>query len=94
MTDLVPAPTSPRTSSTTVRREEGRVFLSGVQALAGSRSTVAHRSRNGSPPRRSSRLPGLAVATFQEDASAAAATVPDLPIIVRPGLNEELARRP
>ena len=34
---------------------------------------------------------GSPVGTFQEEASAAAATVPDLPIVVRPGVNEELA---
>ena len=34
---------------------------------------------------------GSPVGTFQEEASAAAATVPDLPIVIRPGVNEELA---
>ena len=34
---------------------------------------------------------GRRSATFQEEASAAAATVPDLPVVIRPGLNEELA---
>ncbi|MGI9031222.1 MAG: indolepyruvate ferredoxin oxidoreductase family protein [Ilumatobacteraceae bacterium] len=75
------------------RLEEGRVFLSGVQALArlpvdqlrldrrrGLRTAAFISGYQGSP-----------VGTFQEEVSAAAATVPDLPIIVRPGVNEELA---
>jgi len=75
------------------RREDGRVFLSGVQALArlpvdqlridrrnGLRTAAFVSGYQGSP-----------VGTFQEEASAAAATVPDLPVIIRPGLNEELA---
>ena len=75
------------------RREDGRVFLSGVQALArlpvdqlridrrnGLRTAAFVSGYQGSP-----------VGTFQEEASAAAATVPDLPVVIRPGLNEELA---
>src|SRR5918994_5725127 len=75
------------------RREDGRVFLSGVQGLArlpvdqlridrrnGLRTAAFVSGYQGSP-----------VATFEEEASAAAATVPDLPIVIRPGLNEELA---
>ena len=75
------------------RLETGRVFLSGVQALArlpvdqlridrrrGLRTAAFVSGYQGSP-----------VGTFQEEASAAAATVPDLPIVVRPGVNEELA---
>ncbi len=34
---------------------------------------------------------GSPVGMFQEETSAAAATVPDLPIVIRPGINEELA---
>ncbi len=75
------------------RLEDGRVFLSGVQALArlpvdqlridrrhGLRTAAFVSGYQGSP-----------VATFQDEASSAAATVPDLPIVVRPGVNEELA---
>ncbi len=75
------------------KREDGRVFLSGVQALArlpvdqlridrrnGLRTAAFVSGYQGSP-----------VGTFQEEASAAAATVPDLPVVIRPGLNEELA---
>jgi len=75
------------------RLEDGRVFLSGVQALArlpvdqlridrrhGLQTAAYVSGYQGSP-----------VGTFQEEASAAARTVPDLPIVIRPGLNEELA---
>ena len=75
------------------RLEDGRVFLTGVQAVArlpvdqlridrrrGLRTAAFVSGYQGSP-----------VATFQEEASAAAATVPDLPIVIRPGINEELA---
>jgi indolepyruvate ferredoxin oxidoreductase len=75
------------------RLEQGRVFLTGVQAIARlpidqlriDRRNKLHTAAfiagyQGSP-----------VGTFQEEVSAAAATVPELPIIVRPGVNEELA---
>ena len=75
------------------RLEEGRVFLSGVQAIARlpvdqlridrrhGRNTAAFVSGyQGSP-----------VGMFQEEASRAAKTVPDLPIVIQPGVNEELA---
>jgi indolepyruvate ferredoxin oxidoreductase len=75
------------------RREEGRVFLSGVQALA--RLPVDQLRidrRNGlNTAAFVSGYQGSPVGTFQEEASAAAKTVPDLPIIIRPGVNEELA---
>ncbi len=75
------------------RLEDGRVFLSGVQALA--RLPVDQlridRRRGLNTAAFVSGYQGSPVATFQEEASAAAATVPDLPIVVRPGLNEELA---
>ncbi|MBA3287276.1 MAG: indolepyruvate ferredoxin oxidoreductase family protein [Acidimicrobiia bacterium] len=75
------------------RLEDGRVFLSGVQALA--RLPVDQLRidrRNGlSTAAYVSGYQGSPVATFQEEASRAAATVPDLPIVIRPGLNEELA---
>jgi indolepyruvate ferredoxin oxidoreductase len=75
------------------RREDGRVFLSGVQALA--RLPVDQlridRRHGLATAAFVSGYQGSPVATFQEEASAAAATVPDLPIVVRPGLNEEIA---
>lgn len=75
------------------RREQGRVFLSGVQALA--RLPVDQLRidrRNGlNTAAFVSGYQGSPVGTFQEEASAAAATVPDLPIVIRPGVNEELA---
>ncbi len=75
------------------RLEEGRVFLSGVQAVArlpidqlridrrhGLNTAAFVSGYQGSP-----------VGTLQEEVSRAARTVPDLPVIVRPGVNEELA---
>ncbi|MFV0309548.1 MAG: indolepyruvate ferredoxin oxidoreductase family protein [Desertimonas sp.] len=74
------------------RREQGRVFLSGVQAVArlpvdqlridrrhGLRTAAFVSGYQGSP-----------VGTLHEEVSRAAATVPDLPIVIRPGVNEEL----
>ena len=98
MTDLADRPDHATSLATyelddRFKREHGRVFLSGVQALArlavdqlridrrhGLHTAAFVSGYQGSP-----------VATFQEEASAAAATVPDLPIVIRPGLNEELA---
>ncbi len=75
------------------RLEDGRVFLSGVQALA--RLPVDQlridRRRGLNTAAFVSGYQGSPVGTFQEEASAAAATVPDLPIVIRPGVNEELA---
>ncbi len=75
------------------RREDGRVFLSGVQALA--RLPVDQLRidrRNGlNTAAFVSGYQGSPVATFQEEVSAAAKTVPDLPVVIRPGVNEELA---
>jgi indolepyruvate ferredoxin oxidoreductase len=75
------------------RLERGRVFLSGVQAIArapldqlridrrkGLHTAAYVTGYQGSP-----------VGTFGVEAARAAATVPDLPIVVRPALNEELA---
>jgi indolepyruvate ferredoxin oxidoreductase len=75
------------------RLEEGTVFLSGVQAIARlpvdqlridrrlGRTTAAFASGyQGSP-----------LGTFTEELRRAAATVPDLPIVVQPAVNEELA---
>ncbi len=75
------------------RLEDGRVFLTGVQALA--RLPVDQLRvdrRNGLHTAAFvSGYQGSPVGTFQEEVSAAAATVPDLPVVVRPGVNEELA---
>ena len=75
------------------RLEDGRVFLSGVQAVA--RLPVDQLRLDRRHDLRTaafiSGYQGSPVGTFQEEVSAAAATMPDLPIIVRPGVNEELA---
>jgi len=75
------------------RLEDGRVFLSGVQAVA----------RLASDQLRLDRRLGLTTAAFAsgyqgspvgaltEELRRAAATVPDLPIVIQPGVNEELA---
>jgi len=75
------------------RLETGTVFLSGVQALArlpldqlrldrmlGLRTAAFASGYQGSP-----------VGTFTEELRRAAATVADLPIVIQPGVNEELA---
>jgi indolepyruvate ferredoxin oxidoreductase len=75
------------------RLEEGTVFLSGVQAVA--RLPVDQlridRRLGLSTAAFASGYQGSPVATFTEELRRAAATVPDLPIVVRPGVNEELA---
>ena len=75
------------------RLEAGRVFLSGVQALA--RMPIDQLRIDRRRGRRTaafvSGYQGSPVGTFQEEASAAAATVPDLPVVIRPAVNEELA---
>lgn len=75
------------------RLETGTVFLSGLQALArlpldqlrldrmlGLRTAAFASGYQGSP-----------VGTFTEELQRAAATVADLPIVIRPAVNEELA---
>jgi len=75
------------------RLEDGRVFLSGVQALA--RLPVdqlrADRRLGLTTAAFASGYQGSPVGTFTEELSRAAATTPDLPIVIRPGVNEELA---
>ena len=75
------------------RLESGRVFVSGVQALA--RMPIDQLRIDRRRGRRTaafvSGYQGSPVGTFQEEASAAAATVPDLPVVIRPAVNEELA---
>ena len=75
------------------RLEDGRVFLTGVQALARlpiDQLRIDRRSHLNTAAFVSG-YQGSPVGTFQEEVSAAAATVPDLPVVVRPGVNEELA---
>jgi indolepyruvate ferredoxin oxidoreductase len=75
------------------RLEEGRVFLTGVQAIARLPIDQLRIDRRNKLHTAAfiSGYQGSPVGTFQEEVSAAAATVPELPIIVRPGVNEELA---
>jgi indolepyruvate ferredoxin oxidoreductase len=75
------------------RTEEGRVFVSGVQAIArlpidqiridaraGHRTAAFISGYQGSP-----------LAAFGDEVGRAARTVPDLPVVLQPGVNEELA---
>jgi indolepyruvate ferredoxin oxidoreductase len=75
------------------RLEEGTVFLSGVQAIA--RLPVDQlrldRRLGLTTAAFASGYQGSPVGTFTEELRRAAATVPDLPIVVQPGVNEELA---
>jgi indolepyruvate ferredoxin oxidoreductase len=74
------------------RREEGRVFLSGLQAIA--RLPVDQLRidrRTASPAAFISGYQGSPVGLFREEVDRAIATVPDLPIVNQPGVNEELA---
>ena len=75
------------------RREDGRVFLSGLQAIArlpGDQLRLDR--RNGlSTAAFISGYQGSPVGTFGEEVERALRTVPDLPIVNRPGVNEELA---
>ena len=78
------------------RREEGRVFLSGLQAIA--RLPVDQLRidrRNGlTTAAFISGYQGSPVGMFREEVDRAIATVPDLPIVNQPGVNEELAATP
>ena len=75
------------------RLEDGRVFLSGVQALA--RLPVDQlrldRRLGLTTAAFASGYQGSPVGTFTEELRRAAATVDDLPIVVQPAVNEELA---
>ncbi len=75
------------------RREDGRVFLSGLQAIArlpGDQIRIDR--RNGLDTAAFiSGYQGSPVGTFGEEVERALRTVPDLPIVNRPGVNEELA---
>ncbi|MEJ7563162.1 MAG: hypothetical protein WKF45_11655, partial [Ilumatobacteraceae bacterium] len=74
------------------RLEDGRVFLSGVQALArllGDQLRIDR--RNGlNTAAFASGYQGSPLASFDGELARAAKAVPDLPIIVQPGVNEEL----
>ena len=74
------------------RREEGRVFVSGVQAVA--RLPVDQlridRAKGLHTAAFISGYQGSPVGSFGQEVERAAATVPDLPIIHQPGVNEEL----
>ncbi len=75
------------------RLESGRVFLSGVQAVA--RLAVDQlridRRLGLTTAAFASGYQGSPVGTFTEELRRAHATVPDLPIFVQPGVNEDLA---
>ena len=75
------------------RLEDGRVFLSGVQAVARlPADQLRIDRRNGlNTAAFVSGYQGSPVGTLREEVSRAVRTVPDLPIVVRPGVNEELA---
>ena len=75
------------------RLEDGRVFLSGLQAIA--RLPIDQlridRRRGLNTAAFVSGYQGSPVGTLQEEVSRANRTVPDLPVVVRPAVNEELA---
>ncbi|NND75439.1 MAG: indolepyruvate ferredoxin oxidoreductase family protein [Ilumatobacter sp.] len=75
------------------RQETGTVFLSGVQAIA--RLPIDQlridRRLGLSTAAFASGYQGSPVGMFTEELRRAHATVPDLPVVVQPGLNEELA---
>ena len=73
--------------------ETGRVFASGIQAAA--RIPIdqlrADRAAGLNTAAFVSGYPGSPLAGFDMEVARAAATVPDLPLVCRPALNEELA---
>ena len=73
-------------------REDGRVFLSGVQAIARLPvDQIRIDRRNGlTTAAFISGYQGSPVGAFGQEVERAAATQPDLPIIHQPGVNEEL----
>ncbi len=75
------------------RLEDGRVFLSGVQAVARlAVDQLRHDRRLGlTTAAFASGYQGSPLGTFTEELQRATATVPDLPIVVQPAVNEELA---
>ncbi|MEJ7799786.1 MAG: indolepyruvate ferredoxin oxidoreductase family protein [Ilumatobacter sp.] len=75
------------------RQEEGRVFLSGVQAIARLPiDQIRIDRRNGLHTAAFiSGYQGSPVGMFGEEVDRAHRTVPDLPVVNQPGVNEELA---
>lgn len=75
------------------QREDGRVFLSGVQAIARLAVDQLRIDRRAglSTAAFVSGYQGSPVGTFGEEVERARRTEPDLPIINQPGVNEELA---
>src|SRR4029079_1932084 len=75
------------------RREEGRVFLSRHQAIARLPVDQPRIDRRAGLDTAAfiSGYQGSPVGMFREEVDRAMATVPDLPIVNRPGVNEELA---
>ncbi len=75
------------------RLEDGTVFLSGVQAVARLAADQLRLDRRLglTTAAFASGYQGSPLGTFTEELQRAARTVPDLPIVVQPALNEELA---
>ena len=75
------------------RSEDGRVFLSGVQAVARLPLDQVRIDQRASHRTAAfvSGYQGSPLASFGDEVLRAARTVPELPIVVRPGVNEELA---
>jgi indolepyruvate ferredoxin oxidoreductase len=75
------------------RLEDGTVFLSGVQAVARlAVDQLRHDRRLGlTTAAFASGYQGSPVGTFTEELRRASATVADLPIVIQPAVNEELA---
>ncbi len=75
------------------RLEDGTVFLSGVQAIARLAADQLRLDRRLglTTAAFASGYQGSPVGTFTEELQRASATVPDLPIVVQPAVNEELA---
>ncbi len=73
-------------------RDEGRVFLTGIQALA--RLPVEQlridRANGLNTAAFVSGYPGSPLGGYDQEVARAARAVPDLPIVCRPGVNEEL----
>ena len=75
------------------RLEDGTVFLSGVQAVARLATDQLRLDRRLglTTAAFASGYQGSPLGTFTEELRRASATVPDLPIVVQPAVNEELA---
>ena len=75
------------------RLEDGTVFLSGVQAVARLAADQLRLDRRLglTTAAFASGYQGSPVGTFTEELRRASATVPDLPIVIQPAVNEELA---